>query len=82
MRCYLDPLSRNRCRAGPSSVNGRLKRIERYAFSNGNILMLAGQSFDGTVNYLKSSSVLCWGCKKEIRLNSPGDATILMNSSL
>jgi len=68
MRCYLDPLSRalsNRCifyeSAGPSSVDGRPKRIESYAFSSENILMWAGQSFDGTVNYLKSSSALCLG---------------------
>ena len=46
VRCYLDPLSRalsNRCifyeSAGPSSVDGRPKRIEKYAFSNENILM-------------------------------------------
>ena len=72
MRCYLDPLSRalsNRClfyeSAGPSSVNGRPKRIERYAFSNENILMLAGQSFDGMVNYLKSSSAFVGAVRKK-----------------
>lgn len=66
MRFHLDPLSRalsNRClfyeSARPSSVDGRPKRIVRYAFSNENILMWTGLSFDGTVNYLKSSSALC-----------------------